>query len=265
MVTVTGAADGVALVTLRRPTALNALDGALIAQLRAELATLRDDDRYRVVVLTGAGRAFCAGLDVHYYARRIADPANRSPARRMELQQAIADLVTELRALRQPVIAAVNGAAAGGGMGLALACDLRVVADTASFHSAFIALGLGGTDIGVSWLLPRIIGATKAFEIMLTGRPVPAAEALDIGLVNRVVPAGDLLSSALELAGQIAAHSPMGLWMTKEVMWSQLEVTSLRAGLDLENRSQVVTTLTHDHDEAVTAFLERRPPSFTNS
>jgi enoyl-CoA hydratase len=257
-VTLTAASPGVTLLTLHRPHALNALDGRLISELQHALMHLRDDRDCRVVVLTGSGRAFCAGLDVDFYAARVADPAHRTPAARMELQQSIAGLVTSLRGLRQPVVAAVNGAAAGGGMGLALACDLRVVADTASFHTAFIKLGLGGTDIGVSWLLPRIVGATTAFELMLTGRRVDADEALRIGLVNRVVPGPETVAAALGLAEEIAAHSPMGLWMTKEVMWAQLEVNSLQAGLDLENRSQVVTTLTDDHDEAVRAFLERR-------
>jgi enoyl-CoA hydratase len=258
-------AAGVTVLTLNRPDSVNALDGQLISDLHRQLRAVRDDDDCRVVVLTGAGRSFCAGLDVQYYTERTADPAYRTPAARMRLQQDIADLVGTLRSLRQPVIAAVNGAAAGGGMGLALACDLRVMADSASFHSAFIKLGLGGTDIGVSWLLPRIVGATRAFEIMLTGRRISADEASAIGLVNHVVSAGDLLDTAVTLAGQIAAHSPMGVWMTKEVMWSQLEVGSLQAGLDLENRSQVVTTLTHDHAEAVGAFLEHRPPQFTNT
>ncbi|OBA92170.1 enoyl-CoA hydratase [Mycobacteriaceae bacterium 1482268.1] len=243
---------------MNRPHALNALDDQLIDELSDALDRLGDDEECRAVVLTGAGRAFCAGLDVDYYAERIADPVNRTPVQRMRLQQAIAGMVSRLRGLRQPVIAAVNGAAAGGGMGLALACDLRVVAENASFHSAFIQLGLGGTDIGVSWLLPRIIGATKAFEIMLTGRKITAAEAFDVGLVNRVVPGAAVVDAAVELAAEIASHSPMGVWMTKEVMWSQLEVGSLQAGLDLENRSQVVTTMTDDHADAVAKFVGRK-------
>jgi enoyl-CoA hydratase len=254
---------GVRLVTMHRPDALNALDEELISELNRTLDDLRDDTECSVVVLTGSGRAFCAGLDVHYYAKRLADDSSRTPAARMQLQQSIAGMVTKLRGLRQPVIAAVNGAAAGGGMGLSLACDLRIASDSATFYSAFIKLGLGGTDIGVSWLLPRIIGATKAFEIMLTARPVTAAEALDIGLVNRVVPADDVVDAAVRLAEEIAAHSPMGIWMTKEVMWSQLEVTSLQAGLDLENRSQIVTTFTDDHEDAVRAFVDR--PDFATT
>jgi enoyl-CoA hydratase len=256
-VEITSCAPGVRMITLQRPQVLNALDGQLISELAAALDAIDADDDCRVAVLTGAGRAFCAGLDVAYYSDRIIDPAHRTPAARMRLQQSIASLVTRLRGLRQPVIAAVNGAAAGGGMGLALACDLRVAAEGASFHSAFIKLGLGGTDIGVSWLLPRIIGATKAFEIMLTGRAIPAGEALDIGLVNRVVPSDTVVDGAVALAREIAANSPLGVWMTKEVMWSQLEVGSLAAGIDLENRSQVVTTMTEDHAEAVAKFVGR--------
>jgi enoyl-CoA hydratase len=258
VVTVTPCDSGVRLVTLRRPHALNALDGQLISELGAALESLGADDDCRVVVLTGEGRAFCAGLDVDYYATRTSDPANRTPAQRMRLQQAIAGMVLRIRGLRQPLIAAVNGPAAGGGMGLALACDLRVAAENASFHSAFIKLGLGGTDIGVSWLLPRIIGATKAFEIMLTGRKVTAAQAFDLGMVNRVVAEHEVVDAALALGAEIASHSPMGVWMTKEVMWSQLEVNSLHAGIDLENRSQVVTTMTADHAGAVAEFVERK-------
>jgi enoyl-CoA hydratase len=257
VVTVTASQRGVRVITMNRPHALNALDDQLIGELSAALDGVAADDDCRVVVLTGEGRAFCAGLDVDYYARRVSDAANRTAVQRMRLQQSIANMVSRLRRLRQPVIAAVNGAAAGGGMGLALACDLRVAADDASFHSAFIKLGLGGTDIGISWLLPRIIGATRAFEVMLTGRRISAAEALDIGLVNRVVAVTDVVDAAVELAEEIASHSPLGLWMTKEVMWSQLEIDSLAAALDLENRSQVVTTMTDDHADAVAKFVGR--------
>jgi enoyl-CoA hydratase len=258
VVTVGTCAQGVRVITLRRPHVLNALDDQLISELRAALTDVGADDDCRVAVLTGAGRAFCAGLDVAFYADRVADPQHQTPAERMRLQQSIAGMVSQLRGMRQPVIAAVNGAAAGGGMGLALACDLRVAADDASFHSAFIKLGLGGTDIGVSWLLPRIVGATKAFEIMLTGRRITAAEALDIGMINRVVPADELLDNAIALAEEIATHSLTGVWMTKEVMWSQLEVSSLQAGLDLENRSQVLATMTADHADAVATFVYRQ-------
>jgi enoyl-CoA hydratase len=160
------------------------------------------------------------------------------------------------------VIAAVNGPAAGGGLALALASDVRLAAASARFNVAFVRLGLSGCDIGVSWLLPRLLGASRAWELMLTGRIIDAAEADRIGLVLKTVPDDRLLEEALVTARLIAANSPWGVRMTKEVMWSQLEVGSLQAGIDLENRTQILSTFTGDMQEAVTAFLEKRPPSF---
>jgi enoyl-CoA hydratase len=167
-----------------------------------------------------------------------------------------------MRALRQPVIAAVNGPAAGGGLALALASDVRLAAPAARFGVAFVRIGLSGCDIGVSWLLPRLIGASRAFELMLTGRVVDAAEADRLGLVSRVVEDRPVVDAALDVADEILANSPTGVWMTKEVMWSQLEVGSLQAGIDLENRTQIMTSMTEDLREAVTAFVEKRPPRF---
>lgn len=180
----------------------------------------------------------------------------------MVSQQHIAALVPRLRSLRQPVIAAVNGPAAGGGFALALASDVRVAAASARFNVAFIRIGLSGCDIGVSWLLPRLVGASAAFELLLTGRLIDAGEAHRIGIVSRVVPDGEVVDAALDIAEEIAANSPMGVWMTKEVMWSQLEVGSLQAGIDLENRTQILTSFSDDMAEAVTAFLEKRPAHF---
>jgi enoyl-CoA hydratase len=252
-------APGVRLLTLSRPERLNALSRALIEDLHGALDDLEADRTCRVVVLTGAGRAFCAGLDL---VDSGIGGGERSPQQRMATQQRIASLVLRLRGLHAPVVAAVNGPAAGGGMALALASDLRVASESASFHLAFLRLGLSGCDIGVSWLLPRLVGASLAFEILLTGRPVEAAEALRVGLVSDVVPDADLPDRALALAAAITANSPMGVRMTKEVMWAQLEIPGLRAGIDLENRTQVVTTFSEDHREAVAAFQQRRPADF---
>ena len=182
----------------------------------------------------------------------------------MDLQQRIATLVPKLRGLRIPVVAAVNGAAAGGGLALALASDIRIAGRSARFNVAFVRIGLSGCDIGVSWLLPRWIGASRAFELLLTGRIVESDEADRIGLVTRGVDDDDLMDAAFEIARQICANSPTGIWMTKEVMWSQLEVSSLQAGIDLENRTQILTTFTEDMGEAVQAFLSKRPPEFRN-
>ncbi|MEU5994628.1 enoyl-CoA hydratase/isomerase family protein [Spirillospora sp. NPDC047418] len=266
-------APGVRLLTLDREHRLNAMSGELIKDLHAALDRIAVDEGCRVVVLTGAGRAFCAGLDLHEPpARDAAPPAaeedaarRRSPQAALHVQQAIASLVPKLRNLPQPVIAAVNGPASGGGFALALAGDIRIAAASARFNAAFVRIGLSGCDIGVSWLLPRLIGAGPSHELLLTGRFVDAAEALRLGLVSRVTEDGAVVEAALETAALICANSPMGVWMTKEVAWSQLEVGSLQAGIDLENRTQIMTSYTRDQTEQITSFLERRPPEYTDS
>jgi enoyl-CoA hydratase len=253
---------GVVQLTLNRPDRLNAMDADLLADLHAELDVLRTDHATRAVVLTGAGRGFCAGLDLRDGPRVPGTEDEGRVQQGMAVQQHIASLVPKLRGLRQPVISAVNGAASGGGLALALASDVRLAAASARFNVAFVRIGLSGCDIGVSWLLPRLIGASAAFELLLTGRIIDAHEAERIHLVSRVVPDADLLDAALGVAAEIAANSPTGVWMTKEVMWSQLEVGSLQAGIDLENRTQIMTSMTEDMGEAVMAFLEKRPPEF---
>ena len=253
---------GIVLITLDRPDRLNAMDSALIEELHGALDAVADDPRCRGVVLTGAGRGFCAGLDLKGYGSAPDGDGSGSPQDRLATQQHIAALVPRLRSLRQPVVAAVNGPAAGGGFALALGCDVRVAASSARFNVAFVRIGLSGCDIGVSWLLPRLVGASRAYELMLTGRLIDAAEAERIGLVLRVVPDGEVVDAAVEVAERIAANSPFGVWMTKEVMWSNLEVGSLQAGIDLENRTQLLSSYSADHREAITAFLEQRPPEF---
>jgi enoyl-CoA hydratase len=256
-------APGVRLLMLNRPERLNAMTGELVRDLHAALDEVAADDACRVVVLTGAGRGFCAGLDLHEPPRPTV--TGSSPQAGMRVQQAIASLVPKLRNLRQPVIAAVNGPASGGGFALALASDVRVAGRSARFNAAFVRIGLSGCDIGVSWLLPRLIGAGRSHELMLTGRLVDADEALRIGLVNQVVDDGTVVDAALETAALICANSPMGVWMTKEVSWSQLEVGSLQAGIDLENRTQVLASYTQDQKEQISAFLQRRSPNYSDS
>jgi enoyl-CoA hydratase len=257
---------GVTVVTLDRPDRLNAMSYELVADLHAAFDAIGRDRSTRVVVLTGAGRGFCAGLDLKEGAavpRAEGDAGRGRVEAGMTTQQHIATLVPRMRGLRQPVIAAVNGAAAGGGLALALASDVRLAAPEARFNVAFVRLGLSGCDIGVSWLLPRLIGASRAFELMLTGRIIDAGEAERLGIVSRVVREGSVLDAALDVADEIRANSPTGVWMTKEVMWSQLEVGSLQAGIDLENRTQIMTSMSDDMQEAVQAFLEKRPPHFS--
>ncbi len=253
---------GVTLLTLNRPERLNAMTADLVGELHDALGALDGDRSCRVVVLIGAGRGFCAGLDLNGYGRPRGPVETGRAESGLATQKEIAALVPRLRTLTQPVIAAVNGPAAGGGLALALASDIRLAAASARFNVAFVRLGLSGCDIGVSWLLPRLLGASRAWELMLTGRIIDAAEADRIGLVLKTVPDDRLLDEALVTARLIAANSPWGVRMTKEVMWSQLEVGSLQAGIDLENRTQILSSFTGDMHEAVTAFLEKRPPSF---
>lgn len=258
----TGPRPGVALLTLNRPDRLNAMSHQLVADLHAALDEVAADGDVRVVVLTGAGRGFCAGLDLQGGAAVPGTEHLGRPQRGLATQKHIAALVPRLRSVPQPVIAAVNGPAAGGGFALALASDVRIAAASARFNVAFVRIGLSGCDIGVSWLLPRLIGASAAFELLLTGRLIDAETALRLGIVSRVVADGEVVDAALEVAAEIAANSPMGVRMTKEVMWSQLEVGSLQAGIDLENRTQILTSFTEDMQEAMAAFLQKRTPDF---
>jgi enoyl-CoA hydratase len=247
-------APGVALLTLTRPERLNAMNHELVADLHAALEEVHEDRECRAVVLTGAGRGFCAGLDLKDGATVPGTESLGSTQAGFATQQHIATLVPRMRSIRQPIIAAVNGPASGGGLALALASDVRLAAASARFNVAFIKVGLSGCDIGVSWLLPRLIGASAAFELLLTGRLIDAEEALRIRLVSRVVPDGEVVDAALAVAAEIAENSAFGVWMTKEVMWSQLEIGSLQAGIDLENRTQILCSTTGDMEARVQRF-----------
>jgi enoyl-CoA hydratase len=255
---------GIAQVTLNRPERLNAMNYALISGLYAALDELAEDRSCRVIILTGTGRGFCAGLDLTEGASPPKAAGLGRAQAGMTVQKMIAGLVPKMRSMPQPIISAVNGAASGGGLALALASDVRIADANARFNVAFVRVGLSGCDIGVSWLLPRLVGASRAFELLLTGRLVDATEADRIGLVTRVVEAGRAVESARETAELIVGNSPFGVRMTKEVMWSQLEIGSLQAGIDLENRTQVLSSFTGDLVEAMQAFAEKRPAVFTD-
>jgi enoyl-CoA hydratase len=257
--------SGITKITLNRPERLNAMNYELVQGLHDVFGELAADPSCRVVVLTGEGRGFCAGLDL---AEGASPPTAKGMGRAqagMTVQKLIAGLVPRMRAMPQPIVAAVNGAASGGGLALALASDVRIAAASARFNVAFVRIGLSGCDIGVSWLLPRLVGASRAFELLLTGRLIDATEADHIGLITKVVPDGSVVDAAMETAELIAGNSPFGVRMTKEVMWSQLEIGSLQAGIDLENRTQVLSSFTGDLTEAMAAFLQKRPPNFTDS
>src|SRR3954470_20001314 len=249
-------ADGVALVTLNRPDRLNALSAPLVDELHAVLDAIASDESVRVVVLTGAGRGFCAGLD-------LKEPmGDGTVVGGLRSQERIAGLMLKLRTLPQPVIAAVNGAAAGGGLALALSSDVRLASPQARFNVAFVKLGVSGADMGVSHRLPRIVGLGHASELMLTGRLVDAEQAAHIGLANRIVPAGELLAASAALAAEMAANTPFAIRMTKQVLGVNVDAQSLAAAIELENRTQILATQTGDFREAITAFVEKRPPNY---
>jgi enoyl-CoA hydratase len=261
-VLITQPQPGITQLTLNRPEKLNAMNAELIEELHAALDDIARDRRCRAVVLTGEGRGFCAGLDLSGYGTAPGAEGLGAVQAGFATQTHIAALIPHLRSVPVPVIAVVNGPAAGGGLALALGCDIRVAGNSARFNVAFVRVGLSGCDIGVSWLLPRLVGASRAWELMLTGRIIDAPEADRIGLVTRVVPDDALLDSALETAALIAANSPWGVRMTKEVAWSQLEIGSLQAGIDMENRTQILSSFTGAHREAIAAFFEHRPTAW---
>jgi enoyl-CoA hydratase/carnithine racemase len=245
----------ITVVTLNRPDKLNALSYELVEELHQCLDTLAADNTCRVVVLTGAGRGFCAGLDLSAPNPEQTGGGTEFPRSGMRWQERIADLTAKVHRLRQPVIAAVNGVAYGGGLGLAAACDIRVAAPSARFCTQFIKLGLGGCDIGVSYTLPRIIGAGPAFDLILTARAVDADEALRLGLVSRV--ADPVLDEALAIAETLCGYGKFGLESTKQVLWANLDAGSLEAALHLENRSQIVASTSGEMREMAAKILRK--------
>jgi enoyl-CoA hydratase len=250
--------DGIALLTLNRSAALNALSDAMVADLGRLLDDLAVDPAVRVLVITGAGRGFCAGFDLTLAAAAPDQDQLGEAAAWTARQERFGGLITKLRALRQPVIAAVNGLANGGGLALALGAEIRYAAASARFNAAFAKVGMTGCDMGVSWLLPRSVGLSRSFEILLTGRMVDAAEAERIGLVTATVPDDELLPRALATAREIAAHDPFAMWMTKRGGWANAEAASLQQAIELENRSQILARTTGGLQRAAAALVARK-------
>jgi len=247
----------IAVLTLNRPEKLNALSYELVEDLHATLDGIRANNECRVVVLTGAGRGFCSGLDLTAPNPPEAGGGTEFPRSGMRWQERIADLTARIHRLRQPVIAAVNGPAYGGGLGIALACDIRIASESARFCTQFIKLGIGGCDIGVSYTLPRIIGAGPAFDLILTARVVDADEALRLGIVSRLSQESSVLDDALAIAETLCSYGKFGVESTKQVMWANLDASSLESALHLENRSQILSSTGGDMVEATAAFRHR--------
>jgi enoyl-CoA hydratase len=255
-------APHVVQLSLNRPDQLNAMNAELCEAMHEQLRALTLDRSCRAVILTGAGRAFCAGVDLRGYGAAPANNESDLPRDRLDNQEHMSKLVLALRALPQPVIAAVNGPAAGLGLALSLGSDIRYAATSAVFRAAFINIGLSNCDMGTSWLLPRLIGVSRSHELMLTGRRFDADEALRIGLVADVVADEQLLARAVQAAQDIAALAPFGVRLTKRGMWSALEIPCQQAAVEFEDRQQIMATFSKGVPEAAGAFLEKRPASF---
>lgn len=249
---------GIAVMTLNRPLVLNALTDGMVAQIDAALDQVARNPEMRVLVLTGAGRGFCAGFDLQLATDAPGRVELGEASAWMERQESFSSLITRLRALRQPVVAAVNGAASGGGFALALAAEIRLCARSASFNAAFVKIGMSGCDMGMSWLLPRCVGSSHAFELMLTGRHLNATEAHRIGLVSEIADDDQLLERALTLAEKIASNDAFAVWMTKRGGWANLEAGSLQAAIELENRTQMLTRTTGRLAKAASQFSNKR-------
>jgi enoyl-CoA hydratase len=238
--------DGVAVVRLNRPERLNAINEAMQTELGQALADLAADHSVHAVVLTGAGRGFCAGIDVRHFGPGMLE-ATAPALDRMRFQEKMAALAEAIHALPQPVIAAVNGPCVGAGFALCLAADIRICSSAASFGNAAILLGLSGAEMGMSYHLPRIVGTSVAADWMLTGRTVSATEADRRGLVSELVEPDRLADRAVELASLIADHAPLGAQLTKRALQVNTDAASLASALELENRNQVIS---HATDEA---------------
>lgn len=258
--------DGVDWVTLNRPDNMNALDPSLIDALNAYFESLQRNRTTRVVVLKGAGKNFCAGLDLKAaMARRAGINAPLGVTDSLDSQRRIADIVMLMRRCPQPIIALVQGAAAGGGFALALAADIRIATRSARMNCAFIKLGLGGCDIGTSYFLPRLVGVSVASELILTGRFIGAERALGVGLVSEVVEEDGLDAAVAPYLDAMMTASPVGLRLSKECLNISVDAGSIEAVIAMEDRNQVLCSRSDDFKEGISAFLEKRKPVYTNS
>jgi len=253
-------AEGVTLLRLNRPAQLNAFTRESVALFNETIDAIAGDTAVRALIITGSGRGFCSGQDI-----AAADARNRTApsgvVERLFWQEQFTGMGRRLRAMPQVVIAAVNGPCAGAGFAIALASDVRIAARSARFMIASVRLGLSAGESGMSYFLPRLIGASRAFEIMLTGRPIDAVEAERIGLCARLVDDGAALDTAIAFAADVMANSPFSIAHTKRLMWDNLDAP-YAAAVEMENRTQMLASLTDDYKEATAAFTEKRPPRF---
>jgi len=252
--------DDLVIVRLNRPERMNSITTESIVHLTNTLKEIQHDSQIRAVILTGQGKSFCAGLDL----KSVLDVQGRyslDATQSYELQMCFDGVIRQIRNTSQIMIAAVEGVAVGAGFGMALACDVRVASASASFHVGAVRMGLSAGECGISYHLPRLIGASRAFDVMLSGQPIDSSKALQIGLVSQVCE-GQLLAHAIAHAQLILKNSPFSVAHTKRVMWANLDATSLCSAMELENHTQVLGLLTQDFSEAALAFSEKRQPRF---
>ena len=249
-------------LVLNRPASLNAMNSLLVNEMHAVLDELHADQSVRVVILRGAGRGFCAGLDLK---EASVASGQSSVADGLRGQRHIAELAIKIHRAPQPFIAAVHGVASGGGFGMALASDIRIAGESTRMNAAFIRIGLSACDVGVSYFLPRLVGTSVASELMLTGDFIDAQRALATGLVSRVVPDDELDRAAEEMARKILRNSPLGVRLTKECLGYSVDAPTLEAAIAMEDRNQILTTRASDVREGIAAFLERRDPQYEDA
>lgn len=247
--------EGVATMILNTPEKYNALDVEAVDECRETMKMIAEDDSVRSLIITGAGNAFCSGAD-----RGSNIFGMTGPSEFWTFMQKISDMILILRGMPKPVIAAVNGLAVGGGCNMALACDIIIASEAASFRQIYSRIGIH-PDAGGTYFLPRLVGVNRACELMFTGRAVNAAEALEIGLVNRVVPADQLMDTVKSLAKEIAGRSPLAIKMIKNSIYSSL-ASDLQTVLEEEAKALSILMFTQDHQEAMAALAEKRPPVF---
>jgi enoyl-CoA hydratase/carnithine racemase len=250
-------------LTLNRPERLNALNGRMIQELGAFFAGLVDDRDARVVILRGAGKGFCAGWDLKEESQ--AEALTGSVENALRAQRGFSGVILRMHRAPQPVIACLHGPATGGGFSLALAADLRIAGESARMNCAYIRVGLGGCDAGSSYFLPRIVGASVAAELMLTGNFIDATRAERVGLVSRVVADRALEETARGLAADVLGNAPLGVTLTKECLNASIDAPSLEAAIAMEDRNQILAAQSGDFREAIAAFVQKRPPRFRDA
>lgn len=249
-------------LTLNRPDALNSINNQMVADLSDYFGRLFHARNTRIVVLRGAGRAYCAGLDIKAQSGGAQASQEAPFAGGFGFQGWLADVYVKMRRCPQPIISLVHGAACGGGFAFALASDIRIAGDSARMNAAFIKLGLSSCDMGTSYFLPRLVGASLAAELMMTGRFIHAPRALAAGLVSQVVPDAELEAAGEALVAEMLATSPIGLRMTKEGLGFAIDAPSLEAAIAMENRNQLMCAASDDFKEGLAAFMEKRPPNY---